>query len=109
MNKIIQWKKAYIDKDGLTCIPVKTKGKKKFKCDECSKKVREVFTINPMELLQKRELCRACYVKTPESLEILLEMYGQSDMKDILSENGITTVEQMARLEGVPKGEGEGK
>ena len=107
MKKIIQWKKVYTDKDGLTHIPIKTKGKKKFKCDDCGEKVREVFTINPCEILLRRELCRACYCKTPESLHDLLVNFDELDFKDILSENRITNLEQLARLEGVPKGESE--
>jgi len=50
VKRKIQYKKAYTDKDGLTHIPIKLKGKKKFKCDDCGKKVREVFTINPCEI-----------------------------------------------------------
>lgn len=88
MKKILQWKKAYTDKDGYTHIPIKVKGKKKFKCDECGKKVREVFTINPMELLQKRELCRACYCDTPESLDNLIRncFTTEDDFLDNLGE-----------------------
>ena len=74
-KKKIQWKKAYSDKDGFTHIPIKVKGKRKFKCDDCGKKVREIFTINPNEILIRRELCRDCYCKTPESLENLLKSF----------------------------------
>lgn len=79
VKKEIQWKKAYTDEKGFTHIPIKVKGKKKFKCDDCGKKVREVFTINPCEILLRRELCRACYCKTPESLEQLLALWEGND------------------------------
>jgi len=74
MKRKILWKKAYTDKEGMTHIPVKNKGRKKFKCDECGEKVREIFTINPNALIIKRELCRECYCKTSESLNDLLKM-----------------------------------
>ncbi|GAH76115.1 unnamed protein product [marine sediment metagenome] len=77
MKKKILWKKAYTDKDGFTHIPIKNKGRKKFRCDECGEKVREIFTINPNELLIKRELCRECYCKTFESLSDLLKMFAE--------------------------------
>ena len=111
VRRIIQWKKSYIDEDGNTCIPVKTKGKKKFRCDECGEKVREVFTINPTELLSKKELCRGCYVKTPESLEILLsQVLGDEDVNftvkdDFLDNLGEPYVLPDERLEGIKKGE----
>lgn len=73
VRNIIQWKKAYIDKDGLTHIPIKEKGKKKYKCDDCGKKMRTRFIINPCELLFRRELCRKCYCNTSESLDELLK------------------------------------
>ena len=75
MKKKVEWKKAYQDKDGLTHIPIKEKGRKKFRCDECRKKVREVFIINPNELLSRKELCRSCYCNTPESLDDLLKVF----------------------------------
>lgn len=78
VERIVQWKKAYTDKDGLIHIPIKLKGKKKFKCDECGKKVREIFTINPNEILLRRELCRGCYCNTPESLDDLLECFDDN-------------------------------
>lgn len=74
MKKKILWKKAYTDKAGFTHIPIKNKGRKKFRCDECGEKVKEIFTINPTEILLRRELCRGCYCKTSESLSDLLKM-----------------------------------
>ena len=82
VKRKVQFKKAYVDKDGLTHIPIKLKGKKKFKCDDCKKKVREVFTINPTEILLRRELCRACYCKTPESLDDLLKLVDDDKEMD---------------------------
>ena len=65
------YKKSYVDKDGYTHIPIKLKGRKRFRCIGCGKKVRET-------ILETR-LCRKCYCESPESLVDLFKLLSEGN------------------------------